>query len=235
DKVRPPVDCDICRNVTEVSKVQNLDPEKFFSNFIETGRPVIVIDAMDDWLAAEEFSYEFFRDFYNGGEADSNDFLDKFEDSGCQFFPYKTEFQSLREVFSMDDERARMAPGYKPWYVGWGSCDSEANEILRRYYQRPYFLPKTSESTKMDWIFMGTPGFGAHMHIDHVTNPSWQAQIKGSKIWYLQPPPECYFSCSDIEVLVTSGEVIVLDTNRWYHATAVSSADISITIGSEFD
>jgi hypothetical protein len=37
----------------------------------------------------------------------------------CQFFPYKTEFRSLREVLNMSPQRARLDYGSDPWYVGW--------------------------------------------------------------------------------------------------------------------
>lgn len=30
----------------------------------------------------------------------------------------------------------------------------------------PYFLPETSESSKTDWLFMGCPGYGAHLHVN---------------------------------------------------------------------
>merc|ERR1712179_208540 len=46
------------------------------------------------------------------------------------------------------------------------------------------------------WIFIGTPGYGAHLHLDHDLDlPTWQAQVSGSKTWYLKPPPECAGSC----------------------------------------
>ena len=45
------------------------------------------------------------------------------------------------------------------------NCDSSAANILRQHYKRPYFLPSVSESSKTDWIFMGSPGYGAHMHV----------------------------------------------------------------------
>lgn len=41
----------------------------------------------------------------------------------------------------------------------------QAAEKLRQHYGRPYFLPQYSESSKVDWIFMGSPGYGAHMHV----------------------------------------------------------------------
>ncbi|CAG2119147.1 unnamed protein product, partial [Medioppia subpectinata] len=71
--------------------------------------------------------------------------------------------------------------------------------------------------------------------IDHVGHPSWQAQVKGAKKWILEPPPECYTTCQVLEVIVNSGEIIVLDTNQWYHQTFIVGQQISITIGSEYD
>ncbi|KAK4295030.1 hypothetical protein Pmani_032388, partial [Petrolisthes manimaculis] len=71
--------------------------------------------------------------------------------------------------------------------------------------------------------------------IDHVGNPSWQAQITGRKRWSLEPPPECYTQCSPLGVIVEPGDIIVLDTNIWYHKTLIVSQELSITIGSEYD
>ena len=62
--------------------------------------------------------------------------------------------------------------------MGWANCDDEAAEILREYYSVPSFLPEDAESGKRDWIFIGTPGYGAPLHLDNVKFPSWQAQVK---------------------------------------------------------
>jgi len=45
------------------------------------------------------------------------------------------------------------------------NCDGAAANILRTHYSRPYFLPDEAESSKTDWIFMGSPGFGARLHV----------------------------------------------------------------------
>ncbi|ODN02406.1 hypothetical protein Ocin01_04282 [Orchesella cincta] len=148
----------------------------------------------------------------------------------CHFFPYATEFLSLAEVFNMTKERSE-----RPWYIGWSNCDAKTGHILRLHYQRPYFLPDTAESTHANWIFIGTSGFGAPMHIDHVLNPSWQGQIKGRKRWHFQPPPECHYECHSFHVDVHPGEIIVLDTNKWYHQTQILAGENSIAIGSEYD
>ncbi|KAF3422912.1 hypothetical protein E2986_12773 [Frieseomelitta varia] len=71
--------------------------------------------------------------------------------------------------------------------------------------------------------------------VDDVEHPSWQAQIKGEKLWTLEPPRECHYACNALEVVVHPGEIIVLDTNRWYHQTTIVSEEMSITIGAEYD
>jgi len=80
------------------------------SSYAYSGKPAVVTDAMANWTAPEVFSFAFLRTLYRGERASSG---------RCQFFPYKTEFQSLRDVFEMSDERASLDKGTEPWYVGW--------------------------------------------------------------------------------------------------------------------
>ncbi|KAG1682673.1 Bifunctional arginine demethylase and lysyl-hydroxylase JMJD6 [Nymphon striatum] len=227
DAFRPPVNCSMCSHVTEVEHVSVLTAKLFEERHAYSGRPVVIVDGTNNWTAPEVFSFNFFKQLYPEDSPVRGD--------QCQFFPYQTSFESLNEVFNMTEDRANLRDGSNPWYIGWSNCDQEATDVLRRHYKRPYFLPPQSESSKTDWIFMGSPGYGAHMHIDHVGNPSWQAQIKGQKLWTLEPPPECFLECQTLKVIVNPGEIIVLDTNRWFHKTLVLGDSISITIGSEYD
>ena len=41
------------------------------------------------------------------------------DNKGCQFFPYRTNFDTLQDVFNMDPDRAAFKPGTEPWYIGW--------------------------------------------------------------------------------------------------------------------
>lgn len=120
---------------------------------------MIVKDAQANWTAADVFSYEFFSELYTkefGGSSSARS-----RHQRCQFFPYKTEFRSLDEALTMGDRRK----SERPWYFGWSNCDSQMADVLRRHYSRPDFLPERSESSRTDWIFMGTSGLGAHMHV----------------------------------------------------------------------
>ncbi|CAI9720833.1 Hypothetical predicted protein [Octopus vulgaris] len=228
---RPPADCKFCRNVTHVDRVSGISVAEFEKDYAYSGRPVIITDGMKNWTALDVFSFEFFKGIYS----EDSPALSSSE-RNCQFFPYQTKFKNLGEVFQMDPARVDLTDSSNPWYIGWSNCDIVAGGILRQHYSKPYFLPEVSESSRTDWIFMGTPGYGAEMHVDNVGDPSWQAQVTGHKKWQLEPPPECYYECvASLDVVVNPGEIIVLDTNIWFHSTKNVGSDLSITIGSEYD
>jgi hypothetical protein len=120
DLFRPPVNCArLCHGVTGVERVNfsQLDFERFETDFAYTGRPIVVSGATVNWSAQQTFSFNYFRSLYSDdspamSSADDND--------NCQYFAWgASEFNSLREVFQMDADRAAMKNGTKPWYFGW--------------------------------------------------------------------------------------------------------------------
>ncbi|XP_017015576.2 uncharacterized protein [Drosophila takahashii] len=226
--LRPPESCDFCANIKSVPRLENVSPQEFEKNFAYSAAPVIVSDATKNWTAISLFNYWYFRDVYARAKQ-------KQHIRECQFLPYKTGFFDIYEALDMPDDRVELRPGEQPWYFGWSNCHAETAEEFRRHYGRPYFLPESSENNAVDWFFIGTSGLGAQMHIDNVRLPSWQAQLAGSKRWLLVPPPECYLQCQRFDVVVQQGDIIVLDTNKWYHQTFVQPGAISLTIGAEYD
>jgi len=152
DIFRPATSCDICRKIDHIERISNITREEFEENYAYTNHPVIITDAMNNWLAFEKFNFKFFKRLYR-----TNSSALRAVEEKCQFFPYKNkdEFETLGDVFDMDLERAYMInDDYRPWYVGWSNCDYSTAYLLRQYYSRPYFLPEQSESSKLDWIFM---------------------------------------------------------------------------------
>ncbi|XP_001842132.2 uncharacterized protein LOC6031319 [Culex quinquefasciatus] len=224
----PPESCNFCAGIRSVPRVSNVDPDDFERRYAYGAGPVIVTDATANWTAPEVFDYWFFGKIYET-------YGTRRGAARCQFFPYKTGFRSLQEALSLEEARVNYEPGTEPWYFGWSNCDPVILKVLREHYGRPYFLPRASENNAVDWVFMGGTGLGAHMHVDNVRLPSWQSQLKGAKEWILAPPPECYYSCDFLSVVVQTGDTIVLDTNKWYHKTNVLSGEISITVGAEYD
>ena len=114
DTFRPPIDCEFCRGVKKVPRVSDIVPEEFEKKYAYEGQPVIIADGMTNWTALKTFSFEFFKDIYK----EDSPALANIE-SNCQFFPYKTSFQNLGEVFNMSEDRAHMKDGSEPWYIGW--------------------------------------------------------------------------------------------------------------------
>ncbi|XP_060648406.1 uncharacterized protein LOC132786042 [Drosophila nasuta] len=225
---RPPENCDFCSQIKSIPYVSKLSPSEFKSYYGYSGAPIVVSDALQNWTASTTFNFRYFQNAYRKARR-------KQRLRHCQFLPYKTGFQDIYEALEMSPARIDSVMGEAPWYFGWSNCHAETTDQFRKHYSKPYFLPEDSENNVVDWIFMGTAGMGAQMHIDNVRLPSWQAQLAGSKLWVLVPPPECYFRCARFEVIVRQGEMIVLDTNRWYHQTFVQPGAVSITIGAEYD
>lgn len=117
DLVRPPVECSICRNLTTVDRLSQISPELFELKYAYSGVPVVITDATRNWTALEAFSFEFFRNIYSEDSP-----VLTMSESNCQFFPYKTSFHNLSEVFQMSAARAQMTDGSEPWYIGWSVC-----------------------------------------------------------------------------------------------------------------
>ncbi|KAK2192273.1 hypothetical protein NP493_35g03036 [Ridgeia piscesae] len=228
---RPVFNCELCRNMDRIERIANISRQEFLEKYAYTTVPVVITGATDSWKALDTFNYKYFKKLYTsmtGGMKEMSE--------ACQFFNWGYPFETLEEVFNMTDARAKLEPGEDSWYIGWSNCHTETARELRKNYERPYFLPEESESSRLDWIFMGWPGPGAFLHIDGVSRPSWQAQISGRKKWTYVPVPECAGICKDkYEAIVEKGDIIIFDSNQWYHATFVMPGEISITIGSEYD
>lgn len=111
--VRKPTNCSMmCEGLDEVPRVSGLTKGTFIEKYAYTGRPAVVIDAAKNWSALQTFSFEFLKNLY-----DTNDGAYQTNEDECQFFPYKTNFTSLKDAFNMSKERSQLKT--EPWYFGW--------------------------------------------------------------------------------------------------------------------
>lgn len=218
----PREDCGMCAGLTQVARLKHIDRYEFVQKYAYAGGPIIVEDAAQNWPALKMLNYDFIRDLY----------LNQGTNNTFEFISYNSKAKSLHEFFAMEPTEANSTE----WYIGWANYDNDVSRNLSELYERPHFLPPHETGIrKLDWIYMGHPGHGAHIHIDRVTYPSWQAQIRGSKKWTFRPPAECLRQCAwSLEADVYPGDVIVFESNRWFHATRVLGTEMSLSIGSEF-
>lgn len=112
DLFRPPVNCSVCEDVETIDIVSGLSKEAFLTRYAYTARPVIIRNGCTNWTALSQFSFEFFKNIYP-----SNSPALQSMDRECQFFPYRTNFESLGHVFNMSQSMANMKGD--PWYIGW--------------------------------------------------------------------------------------------------------------------
>jgi hypothetical protein len=188
--LRPITNCNICVNMKQIEKLESISREEFELKYAYTSVPVVIKNALTNWTAMQTLNFKYLKNLYSnidqvsyktrqelvntfsnkdgqssklmetfGNIVESEDERNVFkETTTCQFFPYRSHFNSLEEVLQMNEDSDEFK---KPWYVGWSNCNSYASEELRKLYNRPHFLPKESEMSKLDWIFMGVPGYGA--------------------------------------------------------------------------
>lgn len=113
EATRPISDCRFCHNVSAPIILPNITKEEF-KKYAYISKPLVVKKAFLHWPAINHFDFNFFKQLYQSIE-DSY----KSVDEECQFLHFKSDFISLRDVFSMEEDRIMNNPGQKSWYVGW--------------------------------------------------------------------------------------------------------------------
>jgi len=234
DFCRLPADCSVCKDVTQIDDIHinRITMQQFAEGYAYSSRPLVVRNASLHWRAIKELNYHWLKDIYL-----SDSEILEYQHEDCWFNRYQTrEFRNLAAVFRLPEYRVSMAAG-QGWYVGWAVCQKQVAEALFEMFERPAFIDPDSTPPSKPWIFIGTPGPGAHSHIDNVDLSSWQAQISGIKKWVLKPPPECYWTCGStpLQTVVYPGDIIVINTNFWFHSTQILGQDLSLVITNEYD
>lgn len=113
EATRPVSNCQFCLNIKQPIVLHNATKEEF-AQYAYTSKPIIVKKAFLHWPAMKHFNLEFFKNLYDSIE-DSHRSVDE----ECQFLHFKSDFISIKDVFSMSEARIRNSPGQKSWYVGW--------------------------------------------------------------------------------------------------------------------
>jgi len=126
---RPVTDCaSVCAGVGGAEELR-APTRAAFAALAYASRPVVVRGGAAGWSALDTFGAAYFRAVYEAAGADAYAAVD----SHCQFFPFRTEFASLREALNMAPERIALEPGTKPWYIGWYENRTDIFEINLDY------------------------------------------------------------------------------------------------------
>lgn len=158
ESTRPVSDCNFCSGIDSALILPNLTRAEF-EPYAYSSRPMVIKNAAVHWPARKVFSLYFFKNLY-----ESIDGAYESVQEECQFLHFKSNFASLKEVFSMSNRRALNLHGEQSWYVGWKNCHPQVLEIMKEFYQTPSFLPDDVETPHTNYVFLGYEQ-GAVMHV----------------------------------------------------------------------
>ena len=71
-----------------------------------------------------------------------------------------------------------------------------------------------------------------HTQIDYVGDPSWQAQLSGTKTWTLSPPNECSDVCSMFNITVHRGDIS--ESHCWSESSTIIDRDYTVLEGRKY-
>ena len=111
EMTRPLANCSMCQELESVPRIDNISKKEFIEIYAYSGRPIVVTDAISNWSALELFNFSYFKKLYE----ETKESYQINED--CQFFPYRTDFKSLKDAFNMTVNRSLLQED--SWYFGW--------------------------------------------------------------------------------------------------------------------
>ncbi|XP_022710701.1 uncharacterized protein LOC111273265 isoform X2 [Varroa jacobsoni] len=210
----PPYNCTLCQGLTEVPWIFANETDRYRHWISRKEVPLVIRGAYEravsfaplTWASLREMYFQGGSEGFHENVSDSSDRSNESRGAAtsfttCQFFAYNTEFTSLRQALDMTKERMS-----RHFYIGWSNCEPLVSERLRRIYRVPDLLPADSERSALEWFFVGNRGKGAHLHLDRLDKPSWQAQLGGVKRWTFCALPECYRTCQQISADLHPGD-----------------------------
>ncbi|KAL1382810.1 hypothetical protein pipiens_013216 [Culex pipiens pipiens] len=98
EATRPLSDCDFCRGVQSPIILSNCSREEF-KPYAYSSRPIIIKNAVSHWPATQFLNFHLPERPYQKHPAA----LDSFHED-CQFLHFKSNFQTLRDVFRMSED-----------------------------------------------------------------------------------------------------------------------------------
>lgn len=146
---------------------------------IAAGELLVIEGGARGWRALDEWSLSWF-------EA-------RFPNASIEFrHDGSTGPEALRASagLQLGNHRAATRAYGRPWYAGWGNQDAAvgARDFAPFLAPTPAWFPAAfaAQGFRTEWLYFGSFGSGAAMHIDPQCHPKWSAHISGVKRWRLR-------------------------------------------------
>lgn len=214
--------CEELSGLTSVGRQAELTQDEMTENHLYTAVPVIITDVIQDWVAVKDldFDIKFIKELYYEDPILSNT-------SVCGFSGKESTLHDfLDKIDTLDN-----------YQVHWGHCNLPAAKVLRKFYQRPYFLPGMVEADTKNYVAIGRrkdhkkyPEYTAFLNFN--MQMTWFSQIKGRFKYKLFPHQVCNETCNILEGALKPGETLVYCNNMWNLQYSAAGEEEAVAISS---
>ncbi|XP_046852412.1 uncharacterized protein LOC124445710 [Xenia sp. Carnegie-2017] len=218
-------ECEICVKV-KGTRVRNVSQDAIANKYLYNAIPVIVIDTTEHWPAhVAKIDLDALEQTY----LDEKD-LDVSK-AFCSFDAFSQDIESPLQLLSMAKNKE-----LRQWQGYWENCKPSLAKKLRKFYQRPYFLPPMAEASPENWIFVSDSDSKKSTmkweEIEFSSSATWLTQIKGQSSIVLTPNPPCDEICKKMSTKLKAGESILFENRIWGFKRRPIPGELSISLAS---
>ncbi|MBM3451566.1 MAG: hypothetical protein FJX84_00325 [Bacteroidetes bacterium] len=172
--------------ITEIQRIDEITPEKFKSDFLQTNTPLIFRTFSESWQAAHQWDFEFFRNYSGHLQIPvSGDWSKNNSTQIDRGVDYKMTFNEFIDAIENGPTEYRL--------FAFNLFKSQPE--LKKYFNYPNFANRW---LKMPYLFFGGEGSNVRLHYDFDNSDVFLTQFSGikkitlfhpkySKLLYRQP------------------------------------------------
>ncbi|XP_037507726.1 uncharacterized protein LOC119383567 [Rhipicephalus sanguineus] len=94
------------------------------------------------------------------------------------------------------------------FHISWALASPPAARILRKVFNRPYFVQNVSEVSLQRFLLFDGPDAPSYYLPETDFSSSWLVQVEGSRLVVLEPSELCIRSCRQVSVLLKPNDVL---------------------------
>ncbi|CAL1685504.1 unnamed protein product [Lasius platythorax] len=192
-------DCVTCEALETIDRLSDVRYRNLVDNYLSRDAPAIITDAMDSWavMNTDYFWFDNITHLYLENER-------LMETVPCALTSNLRTGSSDLAAFL----RRVHAPEVAKWFVHWQNCDINAVKVLRKYYQRPYFLSSTVSPAHFNWVLMSSDyNSPSYKKVELDSGLIALAQLRGATQLRLTPINPCNSSCPELIADLHQGEM----------------------------
>ncbi|OAD57624.1 Phosphatidylinositol transfer protein alpha isoform [Eufriesea mexicana] len=196
-----------CEALETIDRLSDVRYRNLVDNYLSRDAPAIITDAMDSWavMNTDYFWFDNITHLYLENER-------LMETVPCALTSNLRTGSSDLAAFL----RRVHSPEVAKWFVHWQNCDINAVKVLRKYYQRPYFLSSTVSPAHFNWVLMSSDyNSPSYKKVELDSGLIALAQLRGATQLRLTPINPCNSSCPELIADLHQGEMLVFTNLMW--------------------